>query len=68
MGASKRTLIIESILAGVFVLFSVLGLKGNYWLVIAAHVGHGVFDFVRQLFIDNPGVPQWGAAFAWHLM
>src|SRR5437764_7021137 len=33
MGASTRTLIIESIMAGVFVLFAVLGFKGNYWLL-----------------------------------
>jgi hypothetical protein len=32
MGASTRTLIIESILAGIFVFFAVLGFKGNYWL------------------------------------
>ena len=29
IGASTRTLIIESIVAGVFVLFAVLGFKGN---------------------------------------
>jgi hypothetical protein len=34
MGASTRTLIIESIVAGVFVLFAVLGFKGNYTSVI----------------------------------
>jgi len=63
MGASTRTLIIESIVAGVFVLFAVVGFKGNYWLVIAAFVGHGVFDLVRHFFIDNPGVPQWWPGF-----
>lgn len=63
MGASARTLIIESIVAGVFVLFAVLGFKGNYWLVVAALLGHGVFDFVRHFFIDNPGVPQWWPGF-----
>jgi hypothetical protein len=63
MGASTRTLIIESIVAGVFVLFAVLGFKGNYWLVIAALIGHGAFDFVHHFFIDNPGVPQWWPGF-----
>src|ERR1700757_4451944 len=63
MGASTRTLIIESILAGIFVFFAVLGFKGNYWLVVAALVGHGVFDFVRHFFIDNPGVPRWWPGF-----
>ena len=53
MGASTRTLIIESIVAGVFVLFAVLGFKGNYWLVVAALFAHGVFDLVRHFFIDN---------------
>ena len=63
MGASTRTLIIESIVAGIFVLFAVLGFKGNYWLVVAALMGHGIFDFVRHFFIDNPGVPQWWPGF-----
>jgi hypothetical protein len=63
MGASTRTLIIESIVAGVFVLFAVVGFKGNYWLVVAAFVSHGVFDFVRHFFINNPGVPQWWPGF-----
>ena len=44
-------------------LFAVLGFKGNYWLVVAALIGHGVFDFVRHFFIDNPGVPQWWPGF-----
>src|SRR6202007_2474987 len=63
MGASTRTLIIESTVAGVFVLFAVLGFKGNYWLVVAALIRNGVFEFVRHFFIDNPGVPQWWACF-----
>lgn len=42
---------------------SVSGFKGNYWLVVAAFIGHAVFDFVRQLFIDNPGVPRWWPGF-----
>jgi len=63
MGASTRTLIIESIVAGIFVLFAVLGFKRNYWLVVAALVGHGIFDVVRHFFIDNPGVPRWWPGF-----
>jgi hypothetical protein len=63
MGASRRTLIIESIVAGVFLLFAVFGFKRNYWLVVAALVGHGIFDFVHRFFIHNPGVPQWWRGF-----
>jgi hypothetical protein len=63
MGASRRTLIIELIVAGGFFLFAVLGFKRNYWLVVAALVGHGVFDFVHHFFIHNPGVPPWWRGF-----
>lgn len=63
MGASGRTLIAETIVGGFFLMFAVLGFKRNYWLVVAALVGHGVFDFIHQFFIDNPGVPRWWPGF-----
>src|SRR5450755_346850 len=63
MGASSRTLIIESVVASGFLLVAVLGFRRNFWLVVAALVGHGVFDFVHHLFIDNPGVPHWWPGF-----
>ena len=59
MGASGHTLIIESAAASGFLLVAVLGFRKNLWLVVAALIGHGIFDFVHHLFIDNPGVPQW---------
>ena len=68
MGASTRTLIIESIVAGIFVLFAVLGFKGNYWLVVAALGGHGIFDVVRHFLSTIPVFRDGGPAFAWHLM
>jgi hypothetical protein len=63
MGASRRTLIIEIMIASVFFLFAVLGFKGNFWLVAAALLGHGIFDFIRPSFIANPGVPHWWPGF-----
>src|SRR5437899_12525047 len=59
MAASRRTLIVEIVVASGFLLFAVLGFKRNLWLVAAALLGHGVFDFVSRLFIENPGVPRW---------
>src|SRR6266853_3431148 len=59
MGASRRTLIIEIVVAGGFLLVAVFGFRKNFWLVVAALIGHGVFDFVHGFFIDNPGVPHW---------
>ena len=63
MGASERILILEIVLAGGFVLFAVLGFKGNLWLVAAATMGHGIFDMLRPRFIANPGVPRWWPGF-----
>jgi hypothetical protein len=63
MGASSRTLIIEIVVAGGSLLVAVLGFRGNFWLVVAALIGHGVFDFVHCFFIDNFGVPHWWTGF-----
>jgi hypothetical protein len=63
MGGSGRTVIIESLFAGVFLLFAVFGFKSNYWLVVSALIGHGVFDFAHHFLIDNPGVPRWWPGF-----
>lgn len=63
MGATRRTLMLEIAIACGFILFALLGFKGNFWLVAAALVGHGIFDFVRPAFIANPGVPRWWPGF-----
>lgn len=61
--ASWRTLIIEIAVASGFFLFAVVGFKGNLWLVAAALLGHGLFDFIRPGLIANPGVPHWWPGF-----
>ena len=63
MGASRRTLVIEILAASGFLIFAVLGFKRNLWLAVAAMVGHGCFDFVHHLFVENPGVPRWWPGF-----
>jgi len=63
MGASGRTLLMEIVAASGFLLFAVLGFSRNLWLVVAAIVGHGIFDFVHHLLIENPGVPRWWPGF-----
>jgi hypothetical protein len=63
MGASGRVVILESTVAAGFLLIAVIGFKSNLWVVVAAMVGHGVFDFVHQRFIDNSGVPRWWPGF-----
>lgn len=63
MASSTPALMIESLLAGAFVILSVAGFKKSLWLVAAALAGHGVFDLFHHLFIQNPGVPLWWPGF-----
>ena len=63
MGASSRTLIAEIVVGSGFSLLAVLGFKKSFWVVAAAMVGHGVFDFVHHFFINNPGMPPWWPGF-----
>jgi hypothetical protein len=63
MGSSVQALMIESLVAGLFLVVAVVGFKKNLWLVVAAIAGHGVFDFFHHLFIENPGVPVWWPGF-----
>ena len=63
MGATRRTLMLEIAMASGFILFALIGFKGNLWLVAAALVGHGIFDFIRPSLIANPGVPHWWPGF-----
>jgi len=63
MGESRRALVIESVFASGFLLLAVLGFKKIPWLIPAAMVGHSVFDFFHDSFIENPGVPSWWPGF-----
>ncbi len=63
MGASGRTIAIETAVACVFLLVAVLGYKTSLWWVTAAIAGHGIFDFFHHFLIDNPGVPRWWPGF-----
>jgi hypothetical protein len=63
IGSVSRILIIETAIASGFLLLGVLGFKTNLWVVAAALVGHGVFDFVHSSLIQNTGVPAWWPGF-----
>ena len=63
MGSSTSALTIESLVASIFLMAMVVGFKRNLWLIAAALVGHGVFDFFHHMVIQNPGVPVWWPGF-----
>jgi hypothetical protein len=62
-GASTRAVVVESVIATVFLLIAVIGFKTSAWITAAAMVGHGVFDFIHDFFIHNPGMPTWWPGF-----
>ncbi len=79
MGGSAQALSLETVAMMAFIAMALIGFKTNLWLVVAALVGHGVFDCLHSWLIDNPGVPIWwpkfccsydiaaGAYLAWRL-
>lgn len=63
MGASGHTLLTEVVVAVGFLLLAVIGYKKSLWLVAVAIAGHGIFDSVHHVFIENPGMPHWWPGF-----
>lgn len=63
IGSSTPALVLESLVAGIFLAMAVAGFKKNLWVAVAALAGHGVFDFFHHLLIRNPGVPAWWPGF-----
>ena len=60
---SGHVVLVESLVAGSFLLVALLAFKISLWLAVAGLVGHGVFDFVHDRFVHNPGVPHWWPGF-----
>ena len=63
MGGSTHSLVIECIGMAAFVLAAIVGFKRSQWIIVAALVGHGVFDFFHAEIVTNAGVPAWWPAF-----
>lgn len=63
LGGSTRALVLESLIAGLFVAAAVLGFRSSLWIAALALAGHGVFDFAHGALVDNPGMPSWWPAF-----
>jgi hypothetical protein len=62
MAGSARAIIVESLIAGVFVVAASLGFRGSLWLVAAALAAHGIQDFFHAHLVTNPGIPAWWPA------
>jgi hypothetical protein len=63
MHGSGGAMLIEMVMAAVFVLIAVIGFRTSLWFVAAALMGHGLFDAVHHLIVHNAGVPGWWPGF-----
>jgi hypothetical protein len=63
MGESTHALVVEAVVAAVFLVVAIAGFRYSLWLVVAALAAHGVFDLFHGQVIANPGVPAWWPAF-----
>jgi hypothetical protein len=63
MGASRQTLVLESLVGLVFVAFALWGFRASLWVVAVALAGHGIFDLTHDRVISNPGMPVWWPPF-----
>lgn len=63
IGGSRHALAVESLVMAGFLLIAVVGFKKSLWLVVAALTAHGIFDFLHNRAVANPGVPAWWPAF-----
>ena len=63
MGGSTQALVVESIVIIAFLGVSIAGFRLSLWLIVAALVTHGLFDFIHGHLISNPGVPTWWPPF-----
>ena len=53
----------ETAILAVFVALAVVGFKSNLWLVVAALLGHGMFDLMHPTLVENPGATAWWQMF-----
>lgn len=63
VGGSTEALIGEVAAFAVLAAVALLGFRGNFWLVVVALVGHGVFDIFHAQIVDNDGVPAYWPMF-----
>jgi hypothetical protein len=54
----SEVMLVEAVIAAVFILAAVAGFKRSAWFAVAALGGHGVMDAFHHHLVHNNGVPQ----------
>lgn len=63
MSANGTLILVESLLATVFIAAAAIGFRGDFRIVAAALVAHGLLDALHGRLVNNPSVPVWWPAF-----
>lgn len=63
MDGSRQVIAAEVVIAVGFFALAVAGFKKNLWIVAAALIAHGVFDYAHHSIIENSAVPDWWPGF-----
>lgn len=63
LGGSDEIVLLELFVAIAFISAAIAGFKRSLWIVVIAIFGHGIFDIIHYLVIDNAGVPAWWYGF-----
>lgn len=63
MGGDRADLVEETLVFALFASAAAVGFRTSLWIVAAALVAHGVFDFFHHGIVSNEGVPRWWPAF-----
>ena len=63
LGGSPQALGLEIAVTMAFIAAAIAAFNISLWIVVAALIGHGLFDLVRAGLIVNPGMPVWWPAF-----
>ncbi len=63
MGKSMLAITLEALIGCAFFALAAAGFRKSLWLIVVALVGHGAFDAVHHIFIENPGMPIWWPGF-----
>lgn len=56
-------IVVESLIAAVFISFAIAGFKGNTLWVPTGYAIHGFFDILHPHIVNNSGVPEWWPGF-----
>jgi hypothetical protein len=63
IGGSTPALLVDSMVASVFIAAALWGFRSSLWIVVVALFAHGILDLVHGRVIANPGVPDWWPPF-----